>query len=105
MGAGFGALKARAQVRYEILDPRRIQRGRRPGRTIEWRVSLRTKARFTALLGELVDLENEPWGLDDPENLERAECLRDEIRALPGFPRDLHPVDDTVIPVVTSAQR
>lgn len=87
---------------YEILDPRRVVREPLRGRRIEWRVSLRTKARFEALLGELVDLELEPWS---GEREARAEALREDIRALPGYPRNYHPEDDVIVPVLTSVQR
>lgn len=85
---------------WDILDPRRI---RRPGeRHIQWRVSLRTKMRFTDLLHELVELELEPatW-----EREQRMEALRDEIRALPGYPRRYDPERDVIIPTTTSEVR
>lgn len=88
--------------RYQILDPRRIIRGQRRGRRIEWPVSSRTHLKFRALLEELVGLEQEPEG---PEREARAEALREDIRHLPGFPQRFHPVDDTIVPVVTSVQR
>lgn len=91
-----------SQQRYQVLDPSRIVRGNRPGRRIEWRVSLRTQMRFRSLLGELVDLEGEPAS---PEREARAEALREDIRALPGFPVRYHPEDDLIVPVTTSAQR
>jgi len=87
------------QTRDVILDPHRIQR---PGRRIEWRVSLNTHMKFRDLLGELVDLESYPRS---HELERRMESLREEIRCLPGFPRDYHPEDDTIVPVTTSAQR
>lgn len=89
-------------MRYEILDPRRIVRGHRPGRRIEWPVSLRVQMKFYSLLEELVDLESRPAD-DDTEG--RREALQEEIRGLPGFPRRYHPEDDTIVPVVTSVQR
>lgn len=87
---------------YEILDPWRVVRAPLRGRRIEWRVSLRTKARFQDLLGELVDLESEPWS---PEREARAEALREDIRALPGYPRNYHAEDDVIVPVTSSVQR
>lgn len=87
---------------YEILDPRRIQRRAQPGREIQWQVSLRVKAKFQALLHELVDLESEPASR---EREERAEALREDIRALPGFPRRYDVERDVIVPVTTSIQR
>ena len=84
----------------EILDPRRIQR---PGeRKIEWRCSLRVRMQFRALLHELVDLEQEAR---DPEVAQAMEALREDIRALPGFPVGYDPERDLIVPVTTSAQR
>ena len=71
-------------------------------RRIEWRVSLRTQMKFYDLLGELVDLEGYPR---DAEIEARMEALRDDIRALPGYPRKYHPDRDLIVPVVTSEQR
>jgi len=71
-------------------------------RRIEWRVSLRTQMKFYDLLAELVDLEGYPY---DPEIEARMEALRDDIRALPGYPRKYHPDRDLIVPVVTSEQR
>ena len=87
---------------WEVLDRSRIVRGRRRGRRIEWRVSLRTKMQFYSLLAELVDLEQEPAS---PEREERRAVLQDEIRALPSFPRRYHPEDDLIVPVTTSEMR
>jgi len=86
-------------VRDVILDPRRIVR---PGRSIEWRVSARIHMKFRDLLAELVDLESYPR---THELERRMESIREEIRSLPGFPRDYHPEDDTIEPVTTSSQR
>lgn len=90
-------------MRYEILDSSRIQRphGRR-GRRIEWRCSLRVRSRFRSLLHELVDLEQQP---DEPETRQRMVALRQDILALPGFPRRFDPDHDLIVPVTTSAQR
>lgn len=85
----------------QFIDPRRILRAGPPARRIEWRVSLRTKGRFYALLAELVDLEQEPL---TPELWNRVETLRDEIRALPGYPKRYHPENDLIVPVTTSEQ-
>ena len=71
------------------------------GRTIEWRVSLRVKHQFYDLLHELVELEHVPW---EPEVASRMEALRDDIRALPGYPRRYDPERDVIVPVVTSEQ-
>lgn len=93
----------RPHRRYEVLDPRRIlPRSGRRERRIEWPVSSRTHLKFRALLEELVGLETEPAS---PEREARAEGLREDIRALPGFPRRLDPDADLVVPVVTSTQR
>lgn len=83
-----------------ILDARRI---RRPGRRIEWRVSQRVHMRFRELLHELVELEYADQ--DDPEVQQRMEALREDIRALPGYPRRYHPDYDLIVPVTTTAQR
>lgn len=58
--------------------------------------------KFRSLLGELVDLECEPASR---ERDQRAEALREDIRALPGFPVGYHPEDDTIVPVTASTQR
>lgn len=84
---------------WEIVDPERF---RRRERRIEWRVSLRTRMRFRSLLQELVDLETYP---QTPENLMRAESLREEIRALPGFPKRYNADRDVIVPVTSSVQR
>jgi hypothetical protein len=92
----------RAQPRFDVIDRSRIVRGRRPGRRIEWPVSLRTQGKFYDLLGELVELETLPW---DPSLEDRRAALQEDIRALPGFPKRFHPEDDTICPVVTTAMR
>ena len=84
---------------FEILDPKRIQRSEK---RIEWRVSLQTHMRFRDLLEELVDLENVP---PEPEVLNRMESLRDDIRALPGFPVGYDVERDLIVPVTSSVQR
>lgn len=92
-------------MRWQILDPadlRRHRRTREGERRIEWRVSLRTRMQFRALLQELVDLETWPV---TPETVVRMENLREEIRSLPGFPRRFHPEKDVIVPVTTSVQR
>ena len=85
---------------WEILNPQRLTRPQE--KRIEWRVSLRTRMRFRDLLSELVDLEQE---VSSGEVSLRMEALREEIRALPGFPRRFDPERDTIVPVTTSAQR
>lgn len=85
--------------RWEILDPRRI---RQPGRRIEWPVSARTRMKFRDLLGELVALEQEP---QEPEILARMEALREDIRALPGYPKRYDPDRDWICPVTNSVAR
>jgi hypothetical protein len=82
-----------------ILDPQRIQR--RPGRQIRWECSLKTRMRFRSMLQELVDLEQYP----PSETREAMEALREDIRALPGFPVGYDPERDLIVPVTTSAQR
>lgn len=86
---------------YEILTPGRIQRAN-PGRRIEWHVSARTRMKFRDLLGELLELEQLPW---EPEVEERKRVIQDDIRALPGYPRQYHPDRDVIVPVTTSATR
>lgn len=81
-----------------ILDPRRFARR---GRRIEWPVSLRVRNKFRDLLGELVDLEQEPHS-DAVEK--RMEALREDIRALPGFPKRYDPERDLIVPITTSEQ-
>ena len=83
---------------WEVLNPQRIRRGR----TIEWRVSARTRAAFAELLTELVALEEEP---QTGEVLARMEGLREDIRALPGYPRRYDAERDVIVPTVTSVQR
>jgi hypothetical protein len=58
--------------------------------------------KFRDLLHELVDLETAP---QDLEVQARMEMLREEIRALPGYPRGYHPERDVIVPVTTSEAR
>lgn len=81
-----------------ILDPKRIQAW---GRRIEWPVSLRVRMKFRALLEELVDLEQEPHS---DAIFQRMEALREDIRALPGFPRKFDIERDLIVPITTSEQ-
>ena len=92
-------------MRWAVLDPDALRRNRarREGeRRIEWRVSLRTRMQFRALLMELVDLETYP---QTPETLMKMEALREEIRGLPGFPRRYDERRDLIVPITTSVQR
>jgi len=82
-----------------ILDPRRFIK---PGRRIEWSVSLRVRMKFRELLHELVDLEQE---VESPGVKQRMLSLREDIRALPGFPKRYDPDRDLIVPVTTSEQR
>ncbi|MFQ6030818.1 MAG: hypothetical protein ACE5Q6_25390 [Dehalococcoidia bacterium] len=82
-----------------ILGRSRI---RRQERRIEWPVSRRTHFKFQELLQELVYLETRDQ--TDPIVLDRMACLRDDIRHLPGYPRDYHPEWDVIVPVVTTEQ-
>jgi len=83
----------------ELIRNRRRREGERP---IEWRLSLRTRMQFRALLHELVERETYPQTL---ENEMRMQNLREEIRSLPGFPRRYDPERDLIVPVTTSVQR
>lgn len=83
-----------------ILDPSRVQRR---GKTIQWECSLKTRMRFRDFLHRLVDLEGYPPS--DPEVQNEMEALREEIRALPGFPRRYDPDYDVIVPVTTTAMR
>lgn len=89
-------------MKYEILDPSRIQRPDRRERRIEWPCSLKTRMRFRELLTRLVELE---WETQTPEVLAEMEALRDDIRSLPGYPRRYDHGRDVIVPVTTTAQR
>jgi len=83
-----------------VIDPQRIQRRERQ---IPWPCSLRVRMKFRSLLAELVDLEQE--SPSDPDVQQHMESLREEIRALPGFPKRYDPERDVIVPCTTSAQR
>jgi len=83
-----------------VLDRSRLRRWRR---RIEWPVSRRVHLRFRELLHELVDLES--GDQTDRELQQRMESLREDIRALPGFPVRYHPEKDLIVPITTTAQR
>ena len=83
-----------------VIDPQRIQRRERQ---IPWPCSLRVRMKFRSLLAELVDLEQE--SPSDPDVQQHMESLREEIRALPGFPKRYDPERDVIVPRTTSAQR
>lgn len=59
---------------------------------LQWRLSAESFDRFNALAFRVN-------ALLDP-HCEEAIVLREEIRALPGFPRHFHEDLDTIIPVV-----
>lgn len=92
-------------MRWQVLDTAELRRNRmrREGeRRIEWRLSLRTRMQFRALLQERVELESWP---QTPEILLRMQSLEEEIRGLPGFPRRYDPERDLIVPVTSSVQR
>jgi hypothetical protein len=92
-------------MNWQILDTAdlRRNRARREGeRRIEWRVSLRNRMKFRALLHERIELESWP---QTPEIQLRMQLLEEEIRSLPGFPRRFDPDRDLIIPVTTSVSR
>ena len=87
---------------YPVIGRPISPHGRLPGHRIEWRVSLRTQAKFYDLLAELVDLEME---LASEERDNRMEALRDDIRSLPGYPRRYDPDRDLIVPVLTTEMK
>jgi hypothetical protein len=96
-------MRRRVRVPFDVIPtPLRWVDSRTPERRIEWRVSRRTHQRFRELLHELLDTEYESQS--DPEVQARMEMLREEIRALPGYPKRYHPERDLIVPVVTTEQ-
>lgn len=75
----------------------------RAGKTIQWPCSLKTRMRFRDYLYRLVDLES--YNPRDPEVIQEMEALREEIRALPGYPRKYDAERDVIMPVTTTAMR
>jgi len=82
------------------LDPQRIQR---PGRRIEWPCSLSTRMRFREMLTRLVECES--LSQRDPEVQQEMEALREDLRALPGFPKRYDVERDWIVPITTTAMR
>ena len=81
------------------MDLRHLLVGQQPFPTthrVEWRCSASTYQRFLDLTSCLDDLDP-----DDPE----SECLRDDIRSLPGYPLQADPHRDLIVPVITTVRR
>lgn len=89
--------------RIPVLDRSRVTKAPGTGRTLEWRVSLQTYTRFRDLLDQLVGLEYQDQ--TDPAVRDKMESLREDIRHLPGYPREYDKHRDIIEPVITTASR